>query len=391
MDTNFRSSGQEKKVDWQSSETAVQLNHRWPVADIVSLKELAHKFSKKSHVWIASSGSSAKDLRSVKLIALSKQAFLVAAQAANSHLSSHSHDIWINPLPDFHVGGLSIEARAFLSGACVVNFEGSWSAQNFTQLINDHKGTLTSLVPTQVFDLVENKLESPSSLRAVIVGGGSLAADLYNKAMDLGWPILPSFGMTETCSQIATAELDSIETRNPRLKILPHIEANITTDEKLMVRGPSLLTGYAQWVGDEAKWVDMKQDGWFMTEDQVSLIDGYLIPRGRGSQYIKILGEGVSLFRLQEIFEQVLRAKDPEGWKLYALVAIPHKRKGHQVSVAHTDRVDSEKLKQIILAFNSAVLSIEKIEQTFVVQQIPRSDLGKIKYEQIVQDLKNRF
>ncbi len=389
MDSDQRSSTKEK-INWENSQSLVLLNDHWPVSETAALQYLSERFHLDSHLWIASSGSSAKDLRSVKLIALGKKAFLKAAEAANHHLQSNSKDIWLNSLPLFHVGGLSIYARVHLSGAQVFDFIGGWNARNFSNQIEEKKITLTSLVPTQVFDLVDQEIRAPSSLRAIVVGGGALAADLYQKALALGWPVLPSFGMTECCSQVATAEIESLKTMNPRLKILSHIKADLDQNGFLKLKSESLLTGYAQWKEDEAVWIDPKQDAWFTSEDKVKLENGFLIPEGRGQHYIKILGEGVSLFRLQEIFDKIVREEDPSNWQSYALVAVPDVRMGNKIVMAHAT-TDPSRTLLITNKYNSQVLRIEKIQQNISVSKIPRSDLGKIKYEQLNQDLKNFF
>lgn len=389
MDTHQRSSRQEK-INWESPQSVVFINDRWPASEIAALQYLSERFHLDSHIWIASSGSSAKDLRSVKLIALSKKAFLKAAQAANIHVQSDSRDIWLNPLPDFHVGGLSIYARAHLSKTTVIDFTEAWNAKVFSQVIENQKITLTSLVPTQVFDLVDQRIQAPASLRAIIVGGGALAQDLYEKALELGWPLLPSFGMTEVCSQVATAELESLKTKKPQLKILSHIKAALNDEGLLKIQSDSLLTGFAQWKEDEAVWTDPKESGWFISEDRAKLEDGFLIPQGRGQHYIKILGEGVSLFRLQEIFEKIVREEDPQNWQAYALLAMPDLRRENQIVMVHA-AADPAKSTKISEKYNSQVLSIEKIQQSISVVQIPRSDLGKIKYQQLAQDLKKFF
>ena len=42
-----------------------------------------------------------------------------------------------------------------------------------------------------------------------MTGGGALDPSLYKQARDLGWPLLPSYGLTECGSQVATASLSS--------------------------------------------------------------------------------------------------------------------------------------------------------------------------------------
>ena len=45
-------------------------------------------------------------------------------------------------------------------------------------------------------------------------GGGAVSDELYRDARALGWRVLPSYGMTECCSQVATALSDSPELVN---------------------------------------------------------------------------------------------------------------------------------------------------------------------------------
>ncbi len=81
----------------------------------------------------------------------------------------------------------------------------------FAEEMNEGAVTLTSLVPTQVHDLVQCALACPPSLRAVVVGGAELDPVLGERARELGWPVLQSYGMTEAASQVATASLASLD------------------------------------------------------------------------------------------------------------------------------------------------------------------------------------
>jgi o-succinylbenzoate---CoA ligase len=173
-------------IDWLSTDSHVLLNPRMPEEERRRLESLVVDLP--GHVWLATSGTTG----ALKLTALSKRALLASAAAVNRHLQSDDRDVWLCVLPTFHVGGLGIYARAFLSGARVVT--SGWEDV-----------TLASLVPAQVTDLVRDRVEAPPSLRAVVVGGGALSEELYAAARALGWPLLPSYGMTECCSQVATA------------------------------------------------------------------------------------------------------------------------------------------------------------------------------------------
>ncbi len=116
-------------IDWQSNESHVLLNPRAPIHErlIWEPMTIAHQYP--AHIWLMTSGS-----QQTKLVALSKKALLTSAQAVNQHLQSTSLDIWINPLPTFHVGGLGIWARAYLSGAIVHPYLEKWSPHLFTEM-----------------------------------------------------------------------------------------------------------------------------------------------------------------------------------------------------------------------------------------------------------------
>ena len=75
-------------------------------------------------------------------------------------------------MPTFHVAGLSILARSYLSGGACFSYGKKWNAEDFLLFLKEHKITLSSLVPAQVYDLVKAQIKAPSHLRAVVVGGG---------------------------------------------------------------------------------------------------------------------------------------------------------------------------------------------------------------------------
>ena len=222
------------------------------------------------HIWIATSGTTRRS--GVRWVGLSKNAMRASAEAVNRHLSSSSIDVWINVLPTYHVGGLSILVRAGLSRSKVIDFsKPKWDAKKYIAEINKHRATLTSLVPTQVYDLVEQELRSPVSLRATIVGGAALDPMLYHRARALGWPLLPTYGMTECCSQVATADLLSLKkSEYPELRPLSHVELQLRNG-RLAIRSESIATFVTR--ADDTGWTleDPRRDEWLISEDLVEL------------------------------------------------------------------------------------------------------------------------
>ena len=356
---------------WESRQSKVLVNQRAPPEWLEEASRLLLCFSElHSHVWIATSGSSGKS----KWVALSQEAILLSAQSVNDHLSSSSTDIWFHSLPEWHVGGLAIWARAFLSKAAVVKDRGEkWNPDSFCQQIEESKATLTSLVPTQVYDLVERQMRAPSSLRAVVVGGGMLSDAYYAAGVKLGWPILPSYGLTECASQVATAELGSDLLQERRLKVLPHVAIRHEPDFPIALKSRALLTGYAVMQEGHFAFIDPKKEGWFQTEDLADFRFPYLYPLGRQDNLIKIGGEKVSIERLEGILDLLKVKYRPPGD--LALIAVPDERLSYVMHLLATQ--ESIKLKKVVAEFNSSVFPYERIREQRMCLQLPRTALGK--------------
>lgn len=376
----------EDLLNWENSQNQIRLNPRWPSDEANRLRELAKLVTAEQnlagHLWIATSGSSASSISQTKLVALSKQAFLNSAAAVNKHLQSTDKDIWAQALPLFHVGGIGIEARAFLSGARVVQSlaDFKWDPQFFYQILQEKKCTLASLVPTQVYDLVQSQLSAPESLRAIVVGGGALSDKLYEAARKLKWPLLPSYGMTETCSQVATATLASLENNCPGLDLLSHAQVRTNTQGFLEFKANSLCTGYAQ-VG-KGFW-DPKHDGWLTSEDRGEVVGNRLRIDGRGQEFVKVGGELVSLPRLREKLEMAVSAADSSLALDVVLFDLPSERLGSEVHLVFTPRVSTELRQKIQELYNSKVLPFERIRDYHEVSALPRTELGKIRFAEL--------
>jgi O-succinylbenzoic acid--CoA ligase len=351
-------------IDWSSAENHLLLNPRLPAGERETLERLAEAApGLRRHLWVATSGTSG----ALKLVALSKAAVLSSAAAVNAHLDARPGDVWSRVLPSFHVGGLGIEARASLTGSRVEAFD--WDPRRFAA----GGFTLSSLVPAHVRDLVTAGLRSPRHLRAIVVGGGNLSDDLYSAGRELGWPLLPSYGLSEAASQVATATLESKE-----LRILDHVQVRID-DGRIALSGPSLLTGYAQVdEGGNPVFLDPKVDGWFLTEDRGAVRGNVLSVYGRSGDFVKIGGESVDLIRLDRILDEVRYSIDA------AIVAVPDERLGHVIHVATTEADP----KNLVEAFNARVLPFERIRGIHRVDSIPRTPLGKLRRGELAEKVR---
>jgi len=366
-------------LNWQSEDSYLMLNKRLPKQEEIELTQLYQKYQQKSHIWLTSSGSTTEKNHSIKLIALSKNAILQAAESVNQFLNVNKHDRWLNVLPLFHIGGIAIQARSFLSGSSLYDIsDKKWNAKDFIEQIKEHKSTLTSLVPTQIYDLVQSKSKCPDSIRYVLVGGGVLSENLYNEARKLDWPLLPSYGMTETCALVACADPNQIYKNNPNLIPLSHCQFTLNQESFLQIKSNSLLTGFAQIRNNESFWETPVCDNWYTTDDHAIIQNENLKILGRGKEYIKIKGEGVNLSYLQSQLEKIIFENFPEYIKDLAITKKQNDRSNFNLVLVHTERIPVEKIKIILQQFNQIVMPYENIEDILAVPELKRSSLGKI-------------
>lgn len=311
-----------------------------------------------------------------KWVVLTKRALLHSARAVCEHLQVTNADRWLLALPEWHVGGFSLWARAQVSGSAVVKGEAKWSAAGFVAACARHRISLVSLVPTQVFDLVHTRLSCPPSVRAVVVGGGRLERELGSRARSLGWPVLQSYGMTETGSQVATEPLEHLMTGfDPdQLQVLPCWQADLDAHGRLKLSGAALAEGYITCESDG--WRFSPLHGELLTRDIVELSPSagrtWLKMIVRESQMLKVLGELVHLGPLQSRLSALASER---GIRHAQLAGAADERAG-EVVILRCEAGREAEAEALRLAFNEQVRPFERAVR---VEAAQISDLGKMR------------
>ena len=210
-------------------------------------------------------------------VCLTRANFEASAHAGAAVLLVAPEDRWLCCLPVHHVAGVSIFTRCAIFGATVV-------AERFDPgatraLMEAGEVTIVSLVPTMLARLRDAGLERAPHVRGILLGGGPIPGELLNWALEAGLPVMPTYGMTETCSQIATAEVGERLARP-----LPGVELRIADDGEILVRGPMVAA-----------------EGWLHTGDRGRLTDdGLLEVHGRLDDLIVTGGENVAAREVEE-------------------------------------------------------------------------------------------
>ena len=285
-----------------TSTPAVLLDPRSPPDERARLSALIDELypDAGADLVLFTSGSSGRP----KGVLIDRAALVASADASARHLGWRADDRWLCCLPLAHIGGLSIIVRCLLAGTCAVLVpEGSFDPRAIAATIAERRVTLLSLVPTMLARLLDIDWSPPAHVRAVLVGGAATPRALLRRAHERGVPALVTYGMTETCSQIATQEPGD---GRPELQAAGHIGPLLLGVEvevrggRLWVRGPSLCRSYLG--GALADWDRFDERGFFDTGDRGSVDDaGHLHIHGRADETIITGGENVDPAEVEQV------------------------------------------------------------------------------------------
>lgn len=320
-------------------------------------------FFLRDHFILFSSGTSGGDLKGY---ALSKKALFANAEAVNSHFGMSSDDVWGLSLPVYHVGGLSVMARAHLLKNKVVDLR-KWDPESWIEKAKDV--SITTIVPTQLYDLVKRGMKPSRQLRYIVVGGDFLSSKLKEEALKLGWPVIRTFGMSEVCSQLASAK----DPESNDLIVLPPHEVKIE-DERLLVKSKAMFT-LEFTMGEKFRVSTARElcskDGFYYTKDRAEVSGNTIRPLGRLGDEIKVAGHLVNLNALRDSLASFLLEKNLYGEM--ELQVQDDERKGKKLVILSrtSDQALFESLRQTLLPV--------KIDEFRLVEDFSRTELGKLK------------
>lgn len=328
-----------------------------------------------------------------------------------------SKDKFLAPISLNHMGGFSVLVRGLLAKADPVIILPHWSLEGFMAEITKNSVTVTSLVPSLIYQIVQSQKLCPKSLKTVYVGGAALNSDLCDEAIKLGWPLIKTFGSSEACSQIFTQK----DKLNGKLFLLPHWNIKLNSEQFLCIQGPSLFKAYMTLNGDCISWKPTVLDeaGFFETEDRVELLGwqyskleedqktmelnrlalGSSVQKrlsvedesssqiyikrflGRANDQIKINASLVNLKSVRDEFYNFCSKHkvDPE----HNLISTQEDLKTGTKLVVYSDQF-SKGLASKIKIWNQMQTSEKRLMGIYFIPQIPRTELGKVKYKDLI-------
>lgn len=288
-------------------------------------------------------------------------------------------DRWLHVMPLFHVGGLTILFRSVIQGSTVV-LEPRFDAVQTYDLLDRERITLLSVVPTMVHRLLELPGDAPPHLRLALLGGAPAARSLIDQAHHRGYPVVPTYGMTETCSQIVTLERSQWTARvgssgHPNLPTVLRIMGENGPQEpgqpgEIWVHGPTVARGY--WKNPEAT-IRTFHDGWLKTGDIGFLdADGYLTVSDRVKDIIIRGGENIYPSEVESVLVSHPAVAD------VAVFDLPDPEWGQRVAAAVVTR-DPHLMLTDLRNFLSKRLASYKMPSIYYrVDAVPRNASGKV-------------
>jgi O-succinylbenzoic acid--CoA ligase len=284
---------------------------------------------------------------------------------------------WLASLSIAHVGGLGTLWRAALAGVPLVLPSDRGPGLDTVALLSSPVSH-ASMVAVQLARLLDGSVEPPPSLRALLVGGGPTPVALIERALEAGWPVIPTYGMTETASGVTALAVSEAASRpGSSGRALPGVRIRITnagTDGvgDIEVNCPSVFEGYYARPAETA--ATMTADGWFRTGDMGALDeDGYLTVADRRLDLIVSGGENIYPAEIEAVLSghpAVLGA---------GVVGSPDARWGAVPVAAVVLRLGTEVTDEELLRHCRAGLAGFKVPVRIVrVAELPRSGQGKL-------------
>ena len=250
-----------------------------------------------------------------KAVRLTLGNLVASATASAFRLGVDRDDRWLVTLPMYHMGGLAPVVRTTVYGTTLVTRR-TFEPESTARTISDHDVTGLSLVPTMLRRLLDDDWNPPARLRFVLIGGAPARPALLERSLAAGVPVFPTYGTTETASQVATATPAQVRT-NPESVGQPLFGTEVTILEsgkgtghtsprecepgesgEIVVSGPTVMAGY---LDDEQTAAVFGEYG-FHTGDLGRLDeDGFLTVTGRVSDRIVTGGENVDPAEVRQV------------------------------------------------------------------------------------------
>jgi len=249
---------------------------------------------------------------------LSHRAMTNAARVGADRFGIRPGDVYVDPMPLYHVGGHFVALEILGNDATYVLVD-AFDPALVIDLMEEEQATLTVAVPTMLVSLLEQEGIADrdlSALRSVSSGGAVVSADLVRRVRrEFGASVTVVFGQTECCGSTSQTRLDDppelveqtigVPADGVDVRVVDPESGAVTELDaigELQVRGYHVMAGYHDDPEATARTIDA--DGWLHTGDLVTLdAAGFLRIVGRLKDMIVTGGVNVYAAEVETALE----------------------------------------------------------------------------------------
>ena len=221
---------------------------------------------------------------------------------------------------------------------------------------------------------IRNKLGG--TIKCWVSGGSHLDGKITEFYHKLGIPLRQGYGLTET-SPLVCVQKEFDEAYDSVGKPVLWSEVKIENPDEmgrgeLYCRGPNLMLGY----GEETQTAEAIIDGWFKTGDLARIdSEGRVFLTGRSKRLIVTeAGKNVYPEELETLLERDPRIKE---------AGVFERREKPVVVMAMEGDDPVEVARDVLKVFNNFVSSHNQITRFAIVDELPRTPLGKIALQEL--------
>lgn len=298
-------------------------------------------------------------------------------------------DIFVNPLPNFHLLSIGIAFQCLYNGVAV-SIVRQFDPGLICEVIERDRPTLLTLTPTMLQMLLDHPKAATtdfSSIRLTLYAGSPISLGLIKRAIDqMPGKFMQFYGATEANGAFSILrpeehDLESEETLQSCGRPLPLIEFRIVDGEgndvpdgaagELVIRSPAITSGYWKQPDATAKALS---NGWYRTGDVARRnADGLYFLVDRVKDMIVSGGENIYSAEVENVLST---HPDVAG---VAVIGVPDPRWGEAVTACVIRKAGRDPDEAGLIAFARQRLAGYKVPKRIVfMDSFPLVATGKV-------------
>ncbi|ASS93732.1 class I adenylate-forming enzyme family protein [Peribacillus simplex] len=323
----------------------------------------------------------------------------ISRTAANK-MECSPEDVFLIPVPLFHIMGLMLMLRSITCRGRLVLME-RFKAEKALEFIQHEKVTVHPGVPT-MFILELNHPKFPSydlsSLRTGEMAAAPCPIEILRRIkIEMKCNILVAYGMTETSASLTMTNFEDDDLLRAETvgRAMPGAEVKIVNENReevppgtvgeLACKSPGLMKGYFRMEEETRKSKD--EHGWFYTGDLATMDDaGYIRIVGRKKELIIRGGYNIYPREVEEVYYQHPNVMEA------AIIGLPDTVLGEITCAVIRLRPGKRASEEEMRSFAEEKLVSYKVPNKFVfLDELPMTSSGKILKRELIRKIKSEL